>query len=339
MSLLYEKTAKIIEAKIEDGTYPVSMRLPGEDRLAKELDIARPTLHKAILLLEAKGLIECRSSVGNFVLKSPKSKRLYAYIAPDLSDPFHAEFISIFNKNVVAAGGSLLIDDNSNTSTEKIIRRLKDENVDGVVFCHAQRDDSIFLKNSDIPAVWLSSVPECKTIDYIVMNNEQGIKAVLEHLRNSRINTVGYAEGWNQSKFSIRKETFSENISQYGLSTEDSWILKIKNGGESGGRELFELFTQLEKRPEALVCYNDWNAIGFIEAALDYGIKIPQELRVIGFDNLMLSKFFRVPLTTVDCNLPALAAKAYKMISARINNLSMERQVYIEDCSLIVRKS
>ena len=92
MSLLYEEIAKKIEQQIEDDTYPLSSRLPGENRLAKEFSVARPTLHKAICILEKKGLIESRPSVGNFVIKKPNKKRLYAYVAPNLSDPFHAGY-------------------------------------------------------------------------------------------------------------------------------------------------------------------------------------------------------------------------------------------------------
>ncbi len=338
MSLLYEKIADVLEEKIKDGVYVVSARLPGEDKLAAELNVARSTIHKAILLLEAKGLIECRPSVGNFVLKLPRAKRLYAYVAPNLSDPFHAEFIRLFNMKVVEEGSSLLIDDNSYTSANQIISRLKEENVDGVVYCPGDTDDSITIKNSGIPALWLTHAPECKTLDYIAMNNEEGIKAVLQHLHDAKVKTVGYAKG-AKTKFSLRKNAFLDKIKTFDLQTDKKWILETKKEGEEGGRHLFKKFINLKVKPEALVFYNDWNAIGFIETALSYGMDIPGDLRVTGFDNLPLSKFYKVPLTTVDYNLPDLAAQAHKMLSKRISNISMKRQEYIAECSLIARKS
>ncbi len=337
--LLYEKIALELKARISNKVYPVTARIPGEGRLAKEFNVARPTLHKAILLLEKQGLLECRPSVGNFVLKLPKTKRLYAYIAPSLSDPFHAEFIREFNTCVVAEGGSLLIDDNSHTSARKIIARLQEEDVDGIIYCSPQNSDSLLVSESGIPAVWFSSVPVSEDIDYLITNNEQGLAAVMAHLVESGINNIGYAEGYSGKGRSIRHEFFIKQLAASKLSSNDKWLLASDLDGEKGGRQLFEMFINLKKRPEALICYNDWNAIGFIEAALDYGLAIPDELRVIGFDNLLLSRFFKVPLTTVDCNLQALAQQAFKMVSNRIANPGIKRQVHIEDCSLIIRKS
>ncbi len=339
MSLLYEKIADIIEERIKSRIYVISARLPGEEKLAEEFNVARTTIHRAIQLLEAKGLIKCRPSIGNFVAKVPRNKRLYAYVAPNLSDPFHAEFIRMFNMKVVEEGSSLLIDDNSYTSSEQIISRLKEENVDGVVFCPDKRDDSVLLKDSGIPTLWLTSISECKNIDYIAMNNEQGIKAVLQHLHNTGITTVGYARGVKSSGNNIRKNAFLNNVDSFGLTTNKKWIFNVRKDGEDGGKEIFRKFACLKERPEALVFYNDWNAIGFIETALNSGVDIPRELRVTGFDNLPLSKFYKVPLTTVDYNLPDLVSQAYKMLSKRITNISMKRQEYIANCTLIIRKS
>lgn len=339
MSLLYEKIALTIETGIKNETYKVSSRLPGEDKLATDLNISRSTLRKALQLLESKGLIKCRPSIGNFVLKIPRTKRLYAYVAPNLSDPFHAEFIRLFNIKVVEEGGSLLIDDNSYAPAKQIISRLKEENVDGVIYCPGDIDESITVKSSGIPALWLTSISKCKTIDYITMNNEQGIKAILQHLRNKGINSAGYAKGTKTSQSYIRKDAFLNNVKSFGIKTNKSWILETNKDGEEGGRELFKKFSNLKKRPEALVFYNDWNAIGFIETALNNGINIPKDLRITGFDNLPLSHFYKVPLTTVDYNMPDLTAQAHKMLLKRISNTSMKRQEYVADCSLIIRKS
>ncbi len=339
MSLLYEKTAGILEERIKNGAYEVSSRLPGEDKLAAELDISRGTLHKAIQLLETKGVLQCRPSVGNFVLKLPRTKRLYAYVTPGLSDPFHAELIRLFNMKIVDEGGSLLIDDSSHTSADEIISRLKEESVDGVVFCPRNVDKSALLKDSGIPALWLAAVPKCQTLDYIMVNDEQGMNAILNHLRDTGIKSAGYAKGVVGSLVSTRKAAFIKHAELQGLTINDKWIFEVKQDGEAGGRELFRHFISLESRPEAIVCYNDWNAIGFIEAALSYGMDIPGDLRVIGFDNLPLSEYYKVPLTTVDCHLSDFASQAHTMLSKRIEDISTDRHIHISDCSLVVRKS
>ncbi|RKY28124.1 MAG: hypothetical protein DRP83_01280 [Planctomycetota bacterium] len=339
MSLLYEKTAMILEERIRNETYKVSSRLPGEDKLAAELNVSRSTLRRVIQLLETRGIIKRRPSVGNFVVKIPRTKRLYAYVAPGLSDPFHAEFIRLFNMMVVGECGNLLVDDSSHTSADKIISRLKEENVDGVVFCPRNVDKSILLKESGIPALWLAAVPKCQTVDYLVVNDERGIKAILEHLRDTGIKSAGYAKGVKGSLVSARKAAFIKNAKLYGVSINNKWILEVEQDGEEGGRELFKKFIKLKSRPEAIICYNDWNAVGFIEAALSYGMDIPADLRITGFDNIPLSQFYKVPLTTVDCHLSDFASQAHAMLSNRIANISMDRQVHIADCSLIVRKS
>jgi LacI family transcriptional regulator len=338
MGLLYEQIAKKIEQQIIDGEYPLSSRLPGENKLAKAFGVARPTLHKAICILEKKGIIECRPSVGNFVIKTPKKKRRYAYIAPNLSDPFQAEFIREFNSCIVQDGGSLSIDDNSQTTTEKIIERLQEDHVDGVVFCSTGRDDSLLIKKSNIPAIWFATIPSCKDIDYIVTNSEQGMREALNYLSNNGIYRVGYAEG-NNVFLGIRKDCFLKLSKQFNMRWRDEWLLATHTEGETGGKRLFELFCSLEEKPDALIFYNDWNAIGFINAALDAGVCIPEKLRVIGFDNLLLSRFIKVPLTTIDYSIQTLAKEAFRMLLTRIEQPDHSRQVYIGDGELIVRKS
>ncbi len=339
MSLLYEKIAKILEENIKNEIYKVSSRLPGEGKLAAELNVSRVTLRKAIGLLETKGIIKCRPSVGNFILKTPRTKKLYAYVAPSLSDPFHSEIIRLFNMLVVGEGDSLLVDDSSHTCADKIVLRLKEEGVDGVIFCPRNIDESTLLKDSGIPVLWLAAVPKCQTVDYIVTNDEQGVNAIFEHLHDTEIKSAGYAKGVKGSLIYSRKAAFIKSAELYGLTIDDKWILEVEQDGEEGGRELFKKFINLESRPEAIVCYNDWNAIGFIEAALNYGMDIPGDLRVTGFDNIPLSQFYKVPLTTVDSHLSDFASQAYTMLSKRIENPSMDHHVHIADCSLIVRKS
>jgi LacI family transcriptional regulator len=109
---------------------------------------------------------------------------------------------------------------------------------------------------------------------------------------------------------------------------------------EGGMRALRQLIA-LPIRPTAVLCSNDMTAIGVMREAYDQGISVPQELSVVGFDNIRLAEFMIPPLTTVDMSQTELARIAFK---ALVSDISRETPAehgaeYQLNTNLVLRRS
>jgi len=195
-------------------------------------------------------------------------------------------------------------------------------------------------KNINVPMVTYGYLPKGGRGDIVSIDNKLGVKLILEHLRNVGVKTVGYAGGYEHAeKDDIRRQIFLDLISPAGLTTKAEWNRCVNINGEEGGKLLFEGFINSGKLPEAIVCYNDWNAIGLVKTALENSVDIPGQLKVTGFDNLLISEYFKVPVTTIDCDIPSLARESVDMLVKRQQGYIGKVETVCVKPRLIVRES
>jgi DNA-binding LacI/PurR family transcriptional regulator len=340
--LLYEKIADILRKRILEDGYPVNTRMPSEEVLAKELSVSRPTIKKAVSLLEKEGLIQCRAAVGSFVRRKPTARNLIGYIAPSLNDPFHSDVTRELDKVVNTMNSSLMVGEGgfATAQTLNAVERLKESGATGIILSAGAGVRWQDIQSCNIPVVWCGGVPDTNAVDRITLNQKTGIRMIMDHLVSQGIKSVGYALG---EKISFAKDprfqAFQEYVQTHSLQTKKAWHKSVNILGEEGGRQLMRLFKRLGKLPQAIVCYNDWTAIGLIREALDANIKVPEKLKVTGFDNLFISRYFHVPLTTVDYRIPELIKKAVQMLLRRIDNPARSPESIFLEGELVVRKS
>jgi DNA-binding LacI/PurR family transcriptional regulator len=89
-------------------------------------------------------------------------------------------------------------------------------------------------------------------------------------------------------------------------------------GNEPGGAQLAELFLRQKKRPTALCIVNDRAAAGFIGATWRAGLRVPQDLSVVGHDDLEMAAWFPIPITTVSSNIGEIAEQVVELATSRI---------------------
>ena len=108
-----------------------------------------------------------------------------------------------------------------------------------------------------------------------------------------------------------------------------------------GGKRALRKLIALPDRPTAVLCSNDMTAIGVMREAYDQGISVPQELSVVGFDNIRLSEFMIPPLTTIDMSQTELARIAFKALVSDIGReIPAEHGIeYALSTNLVLRRS
>jgi LacI family transcriptional regulator len=213
--------------------------------------------------------------------------------------------------------------------------------VDGVAILTFGMEDTLLdhLRFRKVPLVFVDVGPNAPGIVNIRINYLNGIRQAVQHLAALRHTRIAFITGPSHLKSAIaRKNAFRTSMQEIGLSP--SLIVEGNHRMDGGMRALVE-FNQLANRPTAILCSNDMTAIGVMREAYDQDIKIPNELSVIGFDDIRLAEFTIPPLTTVQMSQMELAKIAFQALLHEVQgeSPSPERREYVLNTNLVLRRS
>jgi LacI family transcriptional regulator len=259
----------------------------------------------------------------NLAARSLISGRTYTIglVVPDLMHPFFTQIAKAISAGVRKHGYSLFIsssDDDPELERQEI-QQLLARRVDSMLIASTQdgSEDIHRLEAEKIPIILLDRrfpdlranfvgvddrvVGELATLHLI----QQGCKRIA-HVRGPEVSTaIGRMEGYKQALASCKSCPLPEHIISIGASGD--------HRGERGGYEAATRLLASKVRPDGIFCFNDPVAIGVMRAILEAGVRIPEDIAVVGCGNLSYSDFLRVPLTSVDQDSNAIGKHAAAM--------------------------
>jgi DNA-binding LacI/PurR family transcriptional regulator len=341
--LRYNAIADEIRRLISAGSYIVGEKLPGEGILGRQLGVSRPTVKSAIRILEEEGLVRCRPSLGSFVVKKPNDGFLIGYAAPDLDDPFHAELIRELDALLEPRNATLIVAGcRTEAGEDAVLKRLAERGAKGIVITRPVEPNAAPLRTSTVPIIQIGATGAPGPHDRIALDDASGIHDLVDLLVARGCRTLGYASaGLPSPDADVRHPILLAYAAEKGLSTPQDMQHFEQRSGEEAGRSIMRRFLE-RALPDAVVGYNDRTAVGLILEAVEHGMEIPGTLRVTGFDNLMMSQYCRVPLTTIDYRIPEFAQAALDLLLERLDRRGGEavppKSVVIQG-RLVVRAS
>src|SRR5580704_12953901 len=269
--------------------------------------------------------------------------RIFGLIVSEITNPFFPEIVQTFENLAVENNYEILL-----TSTvhdpkrmESSVRRMIERRVDGVAILTFGMEDTLLnhLRFRKVPLVFVDVGPNAPGIVNIRINYLSGIRQAVQHLAALRHKNIAFITGPMNLKSAIsRRSAFQTAMSEIGLPSD---LLVEGNHRMDGGMRALMEFNQLRARPTAVLCSNDMTAIGVLREAYDQDIKIPDELSVIGFDDIRLAEFTIPPLTTVQMSQMELAKTAFQALLSEVQreSPSTERIEYDLNTSLVLRRS
>ena len=137
-----------------------------------------------------------------------------------------------------------------------------------------------------------------------------------------------------------RLHNYEQSMSDAGLTVDQRWVIRCDHtlkGGVAGFGKLWAL----EKRPTAVICSNDMTAIGVLRAVYMAGLRVPEDLSVIGLDDIDFAEFTLPPLTTIRLSRVDLAKAAFDALQLQAENGSdaVIQREFLVSTSLVVRNS
>jgi LacI family transcriptional regulator len=271
--------------------------------------------------------------------------RVFGLIVSEITNPFFPEIVQTFETLAVEQHYEILL-----TSTihdprrmELAVRRMIEGRVDGVAILTFGMEDSLLehLRFRNLPLVFVDVGPKAPRVSNIRVDYADGIRQAVQHLAALRHERIGFITGpLRLRSAAARKAAFLGSMSEIGLPVEPEYIVEGDHRLE-GGKKALQKLAELRERPTALLCSNDMTAIGVMREAYELGIKVPQELSVVGFDDIRMAEFMTPPLTTIQMSQSDLARLAFEALLKEVKRETPlpEGSEYVLKTRLVLRGS
>jgi LacI family transcriptional regulator len=271
--------------------------------------------------------------------------RIFGLIVSEITNPFFPEIVQGFEDIAVQHNYEILTTSTIHDPKRMAlsVRRMIERRVEGVAIVTFGMEEELFddLKSRQVPLVFIDVGPSLPRISNIRIDYVHGIRQAVQHLAALRHQGIAFISGPLVLKTAVaRQRAFLQAMEEVGLSVESKYQIEGNHTME-GGIDALKQLLKLPKPPTAVLCSNDMTAIGVMRQAYEEGIKIPDDLSVIGFDDIRLAQFIIPPLTTVKMSQTEIARLAFHALLSELQRKSAlpDGSEYVLRTSLVLRDS
>lgn len=245
-------------------------------------------------------------------------------IVSEITNPFFPELVQEFENLAVAQGYEVLIGSTNYepARTESLIRRMLQRNVDGVAIMTFGIEEELVQKlvEREFPLVFIDQGPDLPNIRVLKVDYAEGIRQSVQHLAALGHRKVAFISGPLRLRSAAsRRDAFVRSMAELGLKVPAECMIEGSHTME-GGIAAMEKLAALAELPTAIMCSNDMTAIGVLHGLYRTTHRVPEEISVVGFDDIHLAQFMLPPLTTVQMSCKALATAAVEALRAGIES-------------------
>ncbi|EGQ7739892.1 substrate-binding domain-containing protein [Vibrio parahaemolyticus] len=260
------------------------------------------------------------------------------------TNPFFGEVVKGVERSCYHKGYSLILcnTEGDNERMRQSINTLLQKRVDGLILmCSSLEGERIdvFERYPDIPVVVMDWGPMLFTSDKIQDNSLRGGYLAAKYLIDCGHTEIGCITGpLIKHQAQMRYEGYKRAMNEAGLDFNANWIIESDFECE-GGYQAFKKMAERGTLPSSIFVSNDMMAMGVINAANELGIKVPDDLSIIGYDDIHIAKFMSPSLTTIHQPKYRLGQAAVETLVRRLDDKSNEAQVVQLEPTLVVRNS
>ena len=270
-----------------------------------------------------------------------RETRTLGVITTTVTDPYAAEVVRAVEDAAEAAGYTLLLVASHGIPRREVagIRMLHERRVDAIIVVSSRGADLYddVLNTLDVPLILINGTFPHPNVRSVRADNRQGMRLATEYLLDLGYRRIAYIGGPVQGRSAReRMEGYLEALEAAGVPFDPNRVFSGQGRPEDGRRALRAMW-ELSPRPDAVVCYNDLTAMGVLAEAWRSDIRVPEDLAVVGFDNLPFSELTAPPLTTVTQPTEEMGRAAVALALRLRRGDPVEDVVY--ECTLVERAS
>ena len=275
-----------------------------------------------------------------------KQSNTIGLIVPDLENMFFSSFVKKFQEIFLKEDYFVLVaNSNDNYKNDlKLINMLISKGVDALVIApsiDASMNEDEYLKHLDgvfLPYIVIDRVFDNLKGNSVMFDNELGMYMATKSVINHNHKNIAFINGDTiRTGGKTRFEGFKRAMDEAGLALPKQGVFKGSYTFESG----YNLAKEIIEDPNnytAVVASNDLNAYGFMKKANELGLRIPEDISIVGYDNLIFSSMLNVPLTSVHQNIDEFVKETTKLLGKVMKNDKSSGKVVLKP-KLVERKS
>ena len=276
------------------------------------------------------------------ILKGSTTKVMHL-IVPDITNPYYAEMYSAVQETAEREGYYVYLYQSKSREDQEMeaIAKCRNMSSDAVIFCSEDRHKRVFeaLKELEIPTV-VSNLYDEPCFDTLYSESGRGIYLMCRYLIEQGHKMIGYAGGPVNSYINKKRRCgYLRALQEAGIEVKEEYIFEM-DFSVSAGYRAGKYFTTVTDRPTAICAANDLIALGVITGLNEQMVKVPEDISVVGEDNIEFGKIWNPPLTTVENSGSQFGIRACELIFDRLlRGYTGEPRIIQTERKIIERKS
>ncbi|MEO1020995.1 MAG: GntR family transcriptional regulator [Bacteroidota bacterium] len=331
---LYVQIIEDIKSRIASGVLKEGEQLKSHKLLAEEYDVSLITIKGALSTLIDEGYLYSRVGKGTFVAAPPQVMQTtginsIGLVLQDVKNPFFSQIAHTVEDTAYNKDYTVLLSNSANQANkeEGQIENFKRMGVKGMIIASLIKEAHApevvrSLHEQNFPYVMVSYTSD-EDIWYVGSDHKKGAYMGTAHLISLGHAKIGYLNSPRENALGdVRQIGYRKALADYGLEFRSDYVLRTINDDVhkdyGSGVGLANMFHEMDDKPTAFFSYNDLSAIGFIRRVMELGYSVPDDVAIVGFDDIQQAEFAPVPLTTIKQDVERIGQLAIDKLIHRI---------------------
>jgi len=331
---------------VQSGRWRPGEQIPSLRELVRDSGLSYLTVVKAISQLTRDGVLESRQGCGTFVRDTsengarlqPQTLRIGIVSAEPIDamgTPFGHEVILGMNSAAARFGHRFVT-----LSTQDLAEDSPLPEVDGAILMSADNLPAIARRlHRHLPVVLVNFTPECPEASSVDVDETNGVQQAIEHLVSLGHRRIAFARAASDlPRYQERYDAYAAVLTQHGIPLDPALVVTGSQFLETGMANMQRLLRQ-DPRPTAFFAGSDIEAAGAIRAAAEAGLRVPEDISVIGFLDLELFAHHQPRITTVHLPMKQMGYEAVRLLAETVAGERRKAARLILETRLIVRET
>ncbi|WP_226527142.1 LacI family DNA-binding transcriptional regulator [Metabacillus niabensis] len=271
-----------------------------------------------------------------------KETKIILVVVPDITSAFFSKVLRGIEHVAVQNGYQVILGDTENDTEreQEYINLLLQKQADGMVLLTARQDKTQLEEIAEhFPMVLACEYMDGLNVPTVSIDNISSARKATEHLIQQGHTKIAHITGpINVILSRDRLRGFQQAMMSHDLEIDSAYIQEGDFTFESGYHQMLKLLA-LETPPSAVFAFNDEMAMGAIKAVKDSYLSVPEDVAIVGFDNIKMSSVIEPNLTTINQPKYEIGKKAMELLLKLINGESLQKKKFVMKDELIIRES
>lgn len=277
----------------------------------------------------------------NGVARSLVQRRsnLFGILLSDLHNPFFAEVIDGVQAEAGAKGYNTIMSvvDHRALAERRALDTLLELRIDGLILASPMLEiNAITLASKEVPVVLVARRARMGSVDSVSNDDPTGAALVVQHLADLGHESIAHIDGGGGAGAAERRKGYERAMQKRGLQ-EHIEVIPGSYTDEGGRQGVAALFDREGPHPTAIFVANDLAALGALSALAERGLRVPEDVSVVGYDNTALAAVSQINLTTVDQPRPDMGRTAVTLLLERLGGRRDTARHVLMPPTLVVR--